>query len=90
MIPPRYSDSAVFSATNLRSPTLSNGRSAAAGYSSSHHSSSNVYDSPGWSTALGLMGSAWQSLYHFTVGGAVDDARLQTLPAYESSKGSRI
>jgi hypothetical protein len=36
------------------------------------------------------MGSAWQSLYHFTVGGAVDDARLQTLPAYESSKGSRI
>ncbi len=40
--------------------------------------------------ALGLMGSAWQSLYHFTVGGAVDDARLQTLPAYESSKGSRI
>ena len=25
---------------------------------------------------------AWQSLYHFTVGGAVHDARLTTLPAY--------
>ena len=25
----------------------------------------------------------WQSLYHFTVGGAVDDDRLQTLPAYD-------
>ena len=24
----------------------------------------------------------WQSLYHFTVGGAVDDDRLSTLPAY--------
>jgi SagB-type dehydrogenase family enzyme len=24
----------------------------------------------------------WQSLYHFTVGGAVDDPRLKTLPAY--------
>ena len=25
---------------------------------------------------------AWQSLYHFTVGGAVEDTRLITLPAY--------
>ena len=25
---------------------------------------------------------AWQSFYHFTVGGAVDDERLTTLPAY--------
>lgn len=25
---------------------------------------------------------AWQSLYHFTVGGAVEDTRLTTLPAY--------
>lgn len=25
---------------------------------------------------------AWQSLYHFTVGGAVQDTRLSTLPAY--------
>ena len=31
---------------------------------------------------LGLRGNAWQSLYHFTAGGAVDDARLTTLPAY--------
>ena len=31
---------------------------------------------------LGLRGSAWQSLYHFTAGGALDDARLSTLAAY--------
>jgi nitroreductase len=31
---------------------------------------------------LGLEGHAWQSLYHFTAGGAVDDPRLTTLPAY--------
>ena len=31
---------------------------------------------------LGLRGNAWQSLYHFTAGGAVDDARLTTRPAY--------
>jgi SagB-type dehydrogenase family enzyme len=31
---------------------------------------------------LGLSNPAWQSLYHFTAGGAVDDARLTTLPAY--------
>ncbi len=31
---------------------------------------------------LGLTGGAFQSLYHFTVGGAVDDSRLTTLPAY--------
>jgi SagB-type dehydrogenase family enzyme len=31
---------------------------------------------------LGLRNHAWQSLYHFTAGGAVDDARLTTLPAY--------
>jgi len=32
---------------------------------------------------LGLKTRAFQSLYHFTVGGAVTDARLQTLAAYE-------
>ena len=32
--------------------------------------------------ALGIGDHGWQSLYHFTVGGAVDDTRLQTLPAY--------
>ena len=33
---------------------------------------------------LGLRGTEWQSLYHFTAGGAVDDARLTTLPAYSA------
>lgn len=31
---------------------------------------------------FGLRGRAWQSLYHFTVGGPVEDTRLTTLPAY--------
>jgi SagB-type dehydrogenase family enzyme len=31
---------------------------------------------------LGLRDDSWQSLYHFTVGTAVEDARLSTLPAY--------
>jgi SagB-type dehydrogenase family enzyme len=35
---------------------------------------------------LGLKGQAFQSLYHFTVGGALTDARLQTLPAYSHLK----
>jgi hypothetical protein len=34
---------------------------------------------------LGLHGNAWQSLYHFTAGGPVDDARLTTLPPYPRS-----
>jgi nitroreductase len=33
---------------------------------------------------LGLEGDAWQSLYHFTVGGPVEDRRLTTLPPYAS------
>ena len=32
---------------------------------------------------LGLTGDAYQDLYHLTVGGAVDDARLQTQPPYD-------
>ncbi len=32
---------------------------------------------------LNLADDTWQSLYHFTVGGAVVDDRLATLPAYE-------
>lgn len=32
---------------------------------------------------LGINDYSWQSLYHFTVGGAIDDARLSTLPPYE-------
>ena len=31
---------------------------------------------------LGIHDHAWQSLYHFTVGGPMDDPRLQTLPSY--------
>ena len=31
---------------------------------------------------LGLKGHAWQSLYHFTVGGAVEDRRLTVEPGY--------
>jgi SagB-type dehydrogenase family enzyme len=31
---------------------------------------------------LGLTGSGWQSLYHFTVGGPIDDPRLTTYPPY--------
>jgi nitroreductase len=31
---------------------------------------------------LGIKGTTWQSLYHFTVGGAVDDPRLKTLHPY--------
>jgi nitroreductase len=33
---------------------------------------------------LGLRSRDWQSLYHFTVGGPVEDTRLSTLPAYEA------
>jgi len=31
---------------------------------------------------FGITSHDWQSLYHFTVGGPVEDARLTTLPAY--------
>ncbi len=31
---------------------------------------------------LGLQGNAFQSLYHFTVGGPLEDARITTLPPY--------
>jgi hypothetical protein len=32
---------------------------------------------------LGISDRTWQSLYHFTTGGPVDDPRLSTLPPYE-------
>jgi SagB-type dehydrogenase family enzyme len=32
----------------------------------------------------------WQSLYHFTAGGAVDDPRLATLPPYSFAPRSRV
>jgi hypothetical protein len=31
---------------------------------------------------LGIHGRSWQSLYHFTIGGPVEDARLRTIPPY--------
>jgi hypothetical protein len=31
---------------------------------------------------LGIAGIGWQSLYHFTTGGPVEDTRLSTLPPY--------
>jgi hypothetical protein len=37
---------------------------------------------------LGIRDREWQSLYHFTAGGAVDDARLTTLPAYGFSRSA--
>ena len=38
---------------------------------------------------LGLEGNQFQSLYHFTMGGPVDDTRLMTLPGYAHLKGRR-
>ena len=35
---------------------------------------------------LGLRGHDWQSLYHFAVGGPVEDKRLTTLPPYLASR----
>jgi hypothetical protein len=32
---------------------------------------------------FGISSRDWQSLYHFTVGGPVEDKRLTTLPAYK-------
>jgi SagB-type dehydrogenase family enzyme len=37
---------------------------------------------------LGLEDMAYQSLYHFTVGHPVEDARLTTLPAYPAAKAN--
>ncbi len=36
--------------------------------------------------AFGITSKAWQSFYHFTVGGPVEDTRLTTLPAYRSEE----
>jgi len=35
---------------------------------------------------FGISSRDWQSFYHFTVGGAVEDSRLTTLPPYDLSK----
>jgi SagB-type dehydrogenase family enzyme len=37
--------------------------------------------------ALGLAGHDWQSLYHFTIGGPVEDLRLRTAPPYAHLAG---
>jgi SagB-type dehydrogenase family enzyme len=37
--------------------------------------------------ALGLDGHDWQSLYHFTIGGPVEDLRLRTAPPYAHLAG---
>jgi SagB-type dehydrogenase family enzyme len=39
---------------------------------------------------LGLRDSEWQTLYHFTAGGAVDDQRLTTLPPYAFQPRARL
>jgi hypothetical protein len=39
--------------------------------------------------AFGIEDLAFQSLYHFTVGGYVDDPRLTTLPPYGRGAGAR-
>ena len=31
---------------------------------------------------LGLQGRTYQDLYHFTIGGPIEDTRLTTLPSY--------
>jgi SagB-type dehydrogenase family enzyme len=36
--------------------------------------------------AFGITSKAWQSFYHFTVGGPVEDTRLTTMPAYRSEE----
>jgi nitroreductase len=38
---------------------------------------------------LGIKDQTWQSLYHFTMGGAVEDPRLSTLPPYGTPGPSR-
>ncbi len=37
---------------------------------------------------LGIQDRSWQSLYHFTVGGAVEDPRLQTIDSYMHLRSS--
>jgi hypothetical protein len=33
---------------------------------------------------FGISSRDWQSLYHFTLGGPIEDGRLTTLPAYSN------
>ena len=36
---------------------------------------------------LGLAGDVWQDLYHFTIGGPIEDSRLRTLAPYAHLSG---
>ena len=45
------------------------------------------YIDDGCHRLLGLTGDAWQDLYHFTVGGPVEDRRLRTLAPYAHLSG---
>lgn len=36
---------------------------------------------------LGIKDHSWQSLYHFTIGGPVEDRRLRTIPTYADDEG---
>ena len=38
---------------------------------------------------LGLEGCAYQSLYHFTIGGPIEDERLTTLPPYPPERAAQ-
>jgi len=38
---------------------------------------------------LGLSDAAYQSLYHFTMGGPLEDSRLTTLPPYDAARRGR-
>jgi SagB-type dehydrogenase family enzyme len=40
--------------------------------------------------ALGLADHDWQSLYHFTIGGPVEDIRLRTVPPYAHRAGGML
>lgn len=44
------------------------------------------YFDDGMHDLLGLKGTAYQSLYHFAVGGPVDDSRLRSLPPYSNER----
>jgi nitroreductase len=39
---------------------------------------------------LGIQGGDLQSLYHFTLGGPLNDPRIETLPPYDHLPGRRI
>ena len=76
LIPGRYDDGA-FSGASLDRPALqqllADVRAGKIG----------VQGRPAIHEVFGISSRDWQSFYHFTVGGAVEDKRLTTLPAYK-------